>query len=177
MRDHSDPTFQCWNAMMQRCTNPANPGWQRYGGRGITVCAAWHKFDGFVADMGTKPVGFQIERKNVDGNYEPGNCKWATALEQANNRRTNVFLVINGVRLTKAQWARKYGIDQRLLHSRLRGGWTLPQALTTPRLPGDRNVRLEIRVTRKEKEFLLESFRKSHFRRMADWFLHLADHQ
>ena len=81
-------TYNIWAAMIQRCTNPKSRDWRLYGARGITVCERWRKFENFLADMGTKPDGLSIDRIDNDGNYEPGNCRWATALEQARNKRT-----------------------------------------------------------------------------------------
>jgi len=81
------PEYYSWLAMFTRCTNPNRREWQNYGGRGIKVCQRWMDFENFLADMGPRPVGLSLERMNNDGNYEPGNCKWATAKEQANNRR------------------------------------------------------------------------------------------
>jgi len=83
------PTYNSWEGMKQRCTNPKATNYSYYGGRGITYCPEWETFAAFLADMGERPsVELTLDRfPNPDGNYEPGNCRWATAKEQINNRR------------------------------------------------------------------------------------------
>ncbi len=79
--------YTTWDAMIQRCTNPHCCQFRNYGGRGISVCKRWMKFENFFADMGRRPTGKSIDRINNNGNYEPGNCKWSTPSEQLRNRR------------------------------------------------------------------------------------------
>ena len=75
--------------MVRRCTSPSSADWARYGGRGITVCARWNRFENFLADLGTCPDGLMLDRINNEGNYEPGNCRWTTWDQQMRNRRPN----------------------------------------------------------------------------------------
>jgi len=88
--DADSPTYQTWNAMRNRCYNSKWHAFKDYGGRGIAICDRWrgeHGFENFLADMGERPQGKTLDRKDVNGNYEKDNCKWSTAIEQRNNRR------------------------------------------------------------------------------------------
>jgi len=126
-------TYITWNHMLDRCKNKNVVNYKDYGGRGISVCDRWLRFENFYADMGDKPEGLTLERIDNDGNYEPSNCKWATRIEQANNTRFNVFIEYDGQRLTIAQWARKIGMNYFTLHNRIRDyGWPIKKALTEP---------------------------------------------
>lgn len=122
-----------WESMIQRCTNEKHPGYKNYGDRGIKVCDRWMSFSNFLEDMGPRPEGMSLERKEVNGNYEPGNCKWATFEEQQNNRTNNVRLTYKGETKTLSQWAREQGLPVMGVWSRIqRLGWPLEKALTTP---------------------------------------------
>lgn len=80
-------TYNSWQSMIARCTKPHLKTWADYGGRGITFCERWKSFENFFDDMGERPEGMTLDRKDVNGNYEPGNCKWSTYKEQSNNKR------------------------------------------------------------------------------------------
>lgn len=119
------PAYQSWRAMKGRCGNPEFEGYEIYGGRGITYTPAWETFEGFWRDMeiGWWP-GMSIDRKDTDGNYEPGNCKWSTPKEQANNRRDNVVVTLpDGQKMNITQAADYYGLDRRAVYARIRYGW------------------------------------------------------
>lgn len=126
------PTLSVWSGMRQRCENPNSPAFPKYGGRGITVCERWRDFEKFVEDMGLRPPGMTIERADNDGNYSPENCRWATRAEQNRNKRNNVRLTWNGETKCVAQWAASTGINLGTLWGRIRKGWTIEKALTTP---------------------------------------------
>ena len=123
------PIYKTWASMLQRCNNTKNPDYSRYGGRGITVCERWTKFENFYADMSDRPEGRTLDRINNEGNYEFDNCRWATASEQNDNRRNTVF--INGEPL--AVVARRHGMSPKVLYNRyVTLGWTLERSLNTP---------------------------------------------
>lgn len=94
-------TYMAWSAMLQRCVTPTHKRYKDYGGRGIKVCARWQLFDNFLADMGTKPKGMSIERRNNDADYGPANCYWATRTEQNRNKRT-IKLTMEDARAIRA---------------------------------------------------------------------------
>ena len=123
--------YKIWCYMITRCTNPNAGCYKRYGGRGITVCERWRKFENFLADMGTRPDGLTIERKDNSGNYEPGNCKWATRTAQANNRRSSLNIAFGGKTMTLAEWGRTIGMPAGRLYQRIRAGWSIEKTLTT----------------------------------------------
>lgn len=119
------PAYQSWRAMKSRCNLPSFEGYEMYGGRGITYTKDWETFEGFWKDMeaGWWP-GMSIDRKDTDGNYEPGNCKWSTPKEQANNRRDNVIVTLpDGQKMNITQAADFYGLDRRAVYARIRYGW------------------------------------------------------
>ncbi len=116
------PEYQVWITMRSRCNKPSAPAYEHYGGRGIKVCAQWANFGRFIADMGSRPEGMTIERIDNDGNYEPGNCRWATRAEQARNRRSTHNVTHGGRTMCLKDWAREIGMHYTtLLHRQRRG--------------------------------------------------------
>lgn len=124
--------YRIWSGMMDRCNNPNSADWNNYGGRGITVCDEWHKFENFYRDMGDRPKMHSVDRIDVNKGYSPENCRWATNKEQQNNRRNNRMLTYNGKTQTMSKWASDIGISFACLWRRIRAGWSIEQALTTP---------------------------------------------
>lgn len=120
---------EAWCSMRYRCENPADPGYDNYGGRGITVCERWQVFENFLSDMGFPSAGQSIDRIDNSGNYEPSNCRWASAREQANNRRSNVYVTFQGETHTLSEWRRILGIKKATVNKRRQLGWTIEQAL------------------------------------------------
>lgn len=130
-------TFKTWLCMKQRCLNPNAPDFQRFGGRGVKICARWvHSFENFLSDMGERPLGKTLDRKDVNGNYAPGNCKWSTASEQHRNRRNTRYVIFKGKKHSLYTLAEKFGVKPSVLVSRLGSGWSVQKALTTPLMEG-----------------------------------------
>lgn len=128
------PEYAVWCCMLQRCGNGNNPSYNNYGGRGITVCQRWHKFENFYADMGPRPGGcYELDRRDNDGNYEPSNCWWIKRERQAVNRRSNRVLKCRGETLCIADWASRLGISASRISRRLALGWDTEAALFTPK--------------------------------------------
>lgn len=124
--------YKAWFGMLQRCTNPNNGKWHRYGGRGIAVCDRWLSYENFLADMGPRPAAMTLDRRENDGNYEPSNCRWATQKQQGNNRGNNRIVIVEGVALTISEAARKAGKNLGTVRGRLSNGWPLDAALNKP---------------------------------------------
>lgn len=122
--------YQSWRTMIQRCTNPNHKAFPRYGGRGIAICARWRVFENFLADMGWRPPGRQLDRIKNDKGYEPGNCRWATPSQNSNNKEHNFRIEYNGRIQTSAEWAQETGILRQVIRARLKLGWPLDQVFS-----------------------------------------------
>lgn len=125
-----------WQSMIARCHSPGVANYYLYGGTGISVCDRWRNdFQAFLADMGRRPTRrHSIDRIDPHGNYEPGNCRWATPTEQARNRRDTIMLTVDGVTKPMATWADETGINANAMAARLRRGWSHERIVKTPML-------------------------------------------
>ncbi len=124
------PTYRVWVNMKSRCINPKSTFYKDYGGRGITVCEKWQTFDGFLADMGERPVGKTLDRKENSKGYCMENCRWATQKEQSNNTRRNVFITYHGITKTAAEWSNETGILDKSIYWRIKAGWPTEMVLS-----------------------------------------------
>lgn len=131
-----DPLERTWNGIKQRCRNPNNWAYDRYGARGIDICDEWHDdfimFKSYMDSLGRPQGDVSIDRIDNDIGYVPGNVRWATVDQQANNRGNNVRIEYEGNTGTASQLAKAYGMDPRIVLTRLKRGWTVKDALTTP---------------------------------------------
>lgn len=134
------PLRQVWYDMIRRCHDPKNRSYQNYGARGIFVCDRWRLapdgFRNFCEDMGSRPDGMTLDRKKNNKGYSPGNCRWATRQDQGNNQRDNHRITFRGKTQTVSQWAREAGLPWNCLLWRLRSGWSIERALTSPSKKG-----------------------------------------
>lgn len=133
-RGRMTPEYRAWSNMIDRCERQGNAQYADWGGRGISVCDQWrHDFSAFLADVGPRPSSaHSIDRVDVNGNYEPGNVRWATKTEQNINKRTTRMLTFDGMTLTVKEWAHRTGQTSHGLDARIRCGWTVERALMTP---------------------------------------------
>lgn len=127
------PEYFVWLGMIARCTNQRAPNYRLYGGRGISVCERWLSFEKFFADMGVRPKGTTLDRIDNAHGYEPGNCRWATAKEQAANRSTSRLVTIGGVTKCATEWARAAGVSDNCIFHRLHRGLTGDALIAPPR--------------------------------------------
>ncbi len=134
------PEYRHWINMKSRCLNPNVPNFKHYGGRGVTVCERWKAdFGAFFADMGPRPSKHHtIDRIENSGNYEPGNCRWATQSEQGRNRRGNRLVTIDGKTMTLAEAVGRSPVPYNTVLYRLKRGWNIKDAISRPAQQGRR---------------------------------------
>jgi len=126
------PTRRAWGSMITRCTNPNHKSYMAYGGRGVEVCERWKFFCNFLEDMGERPAGMTLDRRDNTKGYFKENCRWATVKEQNRNRAVNRWIAHDGITKCMADWADEYGLKQHTLRSRLDSGWDFVRAITEP---------------------------------------------
>ena len=128
----SSPEYHAWRSMIDRTTTKKVKGINRYIERGIIVCDSWrHSFEQFYKDMGARPSPkHSIDRINNNGNYEPGNCRWATPKVQSNNMSSNVNIEVNGCTKTATQWSEITGVARDTIYYRIKDGWDPERAVT-----------------------------------------------
>lgn len=135
-KNRDDPRvrlYWIWGSMVERCENPNSKSYKNYGGRGIAVCERWKEFANFEADMGLRPDGMSLDRKDNDGPYSPDNCRWATRTEQSSNRRNCIFVDCDGDQVTLREYCRRKGLKYRPIVKRIQDrNWPVEMALTTP---------------------------------------------
>ena len=125
--------YKAWDSMKQRCNNQRSKNYGRYGGRGISICALWNKFENFLEDMGCPPTkNHSLDRIDNDGNYRKSNCRWSLPKQQCRNRSDNHLVTHNGETLCVSSWGEKTGICRKTIAYRLRVGWSVEKTLTTP---------------------------------------------
>ena len=125
--------LSAWRGMINRCESPKNKQYKDWGGRGIKVCDRWKDFDLFVEDVGPRPSPeYQLDRIDNDGDYEPGNVRWATRAEQSRNRRSTRLITINGRTMCQKDWAIENGISEEAVRQRVVRGWDPVRAVTQP---------------------------------------------
>lgn len=135
------PLYGVWNGMMGRCYRPRTNGYHNYGGRGISVCPEWHDPARFAADMGLRPPGGTLERRDNDKGYSPENCCWRSIKEQLRHTSQNVMVTFGGKTQCAAAWSEELGLAPGAILGRLKRGWTAERAITQPVIPRQRRMR------------------------------------
>lgn len=129
-RGKRTPTYKSWKRMRARCHNENCDKYQYYGGRGISICSRWDSFENFLEDMGERPEGASLDRIDVDGDYEPGNCRWATVTQQMRNRSNTVWIDYRGEKYTIGDLADMAGLPYWKVKQRLKRGWSVERAIS-----------------------------------------------
>ena len=127
------PEWRIWRSMQSRCSNPNQDSFKYYGARGIRVCPRWRRsFAAFLEDMGPRPAGAQIDRIDNGQDYQPDNCRWVTAKQNARNRRSNINLTIRNTTKTLTEWCEVFGVDFGAARHRVHTGWPADKIFAVP---------------------------------------------
>lgn len=128
---HGTSTYNIWCSMRERCGNPKHQAYAGYGGRGITVCERWQSFENFLSDMGERPYGLSLERRENNQGYSKDNCVWATRKQQSSNRRNNIMICWDDHVMTLKDASQHFGVPYKKAHARIKNlGWSVSDALT-----------------------------------------------
>lgn len=176
------PTYNAWASMKQRCDNSNDRNYKNYGARGISYDPHWRDFGNFLADMGECPPSMTLERPDNDAGYGKANCAWVSRTEQARNRRMNRWIEYRGKTQTLAEWADELGIGYDALHGRLRRGWSIKRAFTTPIGPAPENRQFPYEVEYQGETLALTewaeqlgiSYKTLHYRLTHGWSVERA---
>lgn len=128
--------YFAWQKIIERCENPKAPRFKDYGARGIYVCKRWHNFSLFILDMGKRPRGKSLDRRDNSGPYRKSNCRWATPIEQARNSRNNRLITLDGKTFCLKEWSEIVSIPYSIIKDRLALGWPERLAIRSPHIPG-----------------------------------------
>lgn len=126
------PAYVSWQEMKSRCRNPNVKDYTNYGGRGLTISKSWLRFENFYADMGPRPPGMSLDRKDNNLGYSKENCRWATRTQQNRNKSSNRWITFSGKTLCVTDWEEELGFKRGLIRSRLDRGWSVERSLTQP---------------------------------------------
>lgn len=126
------PTYTTWSNIRGRCENKKHKAFKYYGGRGIEICDRWNKFENFLADMGERPARMTLDRIDNDGNYEPGNCRWATRKSQQRNTSRKILVFFKGETKPLRDWTDLLNISYGTIKARIKAGWDSDRAFLTP---------------------------------------------
>lgn len=138
--------YRIWTGMKNRCQNPNNAAFHNYGARGIEVCPEWESFSKFLSDMGEPKDGETLDRIDNELGYSKANCRWATRTEQGRNRRANHFISVGGETKLLCDWAQDLGISHCTILRRIKIGWTVEEAVTTPKITHRKGIRRGLRI-------------------------------
>lgn len=122
-----------WRSMRMRCGDSDATSYKYYGERGVKIDPRWDDFENFYQDLGPRPPGHSLDRIDNNGPYSPENCRWATPLEQTRNRRSSRWAEVGGVRRPLVEWAKDLGMSTAALYDRIKSGWDVVEAVTTPK--------------------------------------------
>lgn len=169
----SQALYATWAMMVVRCTAKGGAHYASYGGRGISVCERWqNSFEDFRDDMGPRPPGTTLDRIDVNGNYEPRNCRWADRKTQSRNKRNSRFVVMDGVRYHIAELSEKHGIGMRTLSYRIGQNWPIDRLLNPARQYNNKASQAKAAAINAEQKRAQKRCKRGHSLKGKNVYLH-----